>query len=171
MQRITKKPWFGKRYLGWGWRPVSIEGWLVTLAFIAIIVADLIHYKERILGIIFLFGAVILFLIIAFLTGDEPGSVLWDRAKSTKMKVALIVIPILIVLGAFFAIHESIVLDKAHSTFENYYAFRGCTQLVSRSVDSGLCKTNSGQTIKIVKFNNKWYLDGDLPFCWHNICL
>ncbi len=70
-----------------------------------------------------------------------------------------------------FAIHEAIVVDKAHQTFENYYGFRGCTQLISRTADSGTCKTSSGQTVKIVKFNNKWYLDGDLPFCWHNICL
>ena len=55
------------------------------------------------------------------------------------------------------------ILRKAHSTFENYYAFRGCTELVSKTDAAGYCKTASGQTIKIVKFQGKWFLDGDLP--------
>ena len=64
------------------------------------------------------------------------------------------------------------MLDKAHSTFENYYAFRGCAQLIDKTDDYGICKTTSGAVIKIVKFQNKWYLDGDLPVCWFfNICL
>ena len=56
-----------------------------------------------------------------------------------------------------------LILRKAHSTFENYYAFRGCQRLVSKTNDAGYCKLASGQIIKIVKFKNKWYLDGDLP--------
>jgi len=28
MKRITKKAWFGKKIIGWGIRPVSLEGWL-----------------------------------------------------------------------------------------------------------------------------------------------
>jgi len=54
-------------------------------------------------------------------------------------------------------------LQKAHSTFDNYYNFRGCTKLISRTNDYGICQTSSGQTIKIVKFDNRWFLDGDLP--------
>ena len=54
-------------------------------------------------------------------------------------------------------------LQKAHSTFDNYYAFRGCQQLVEKQADYGTCKLKSGQVIKIVKFQNKWYLDRDLP--------
>ena len=62
-----------------------------------------------------------------------------------------------------FAINQFFVLQKAHSTFENYYAFRGCTQLLEKGGDYGICKTSNGQTIKIVRINNKWYLDGDGP--------
>lgn len=61
-------------------------------------------------------------------------------------------------------------LRKAHSSFENYYKFRGCIELLSKTKDSGVCKLNSGKTIKLVKFNNRWYLDGDLPVCWHGLC-
>jgi hypothetical protein len=66
-------------------------------------------------------------------------------------------------LGLAFGIYQVLYLRKAHSTFENYYAFRGCTQLLEKTADYGLCKTTSGQTIKIVKYQGKWFLDGDLP--------
>lgn len=64
---------------------------------------------------------------------------------------------------ALLAVWQVLYLSKAHSTFKNYYAFRGCTSLVTKTNDYGICKTSGGQTIKIVKFKNKWYLDGDLP--------
>ncbi|HEX8964816.1 MAG TPA: hypothetical protein VF820_00095, partial [Patescibacteria group bacterium] len=61
-------------------------------------------------------------------------------------------------------------LRRAHSTFENYYAFRGCMQLIKRTDTYGLCKIGDGETIKIVKFNEKWYLQNDLPLCINNFC-
>jgi hypothetical protein len=60
-------------------------------------------------------------------------------------------------------LNQILFLRKAHSTFENYYAFRGCTQLIEKTPDYGTCKLNKGQTIKIVRFKDKWYLEGDLP--------
>jgi hypothetical protein len=69
-----------------------------------------------------------------------------------------------------FLVKQTLVVNKAHSTFENYYAFRGCSQLIKRTDTYGVCKTNSGQVIKIVKFKNKWYLDGDLPTCLAGVC-
>lgn len=80
----------------------------------------------------------------------------------------------LVVLGAIavfvFAINQFFVLRKAHSTFENYYAFRGCVELVSQTDADAICKLASGQTIKLVKFQNKWYLDKDLPMCLFGVC-
>ena len=74
--------------------------------------------------------------------------------------MAVLVIGMLVV---GLAVYQYFYLKKAHSTFENYYAFRGCTQLLERTNDYGLCKIASGQTIKIILFDGKWYLDGDLP--------
>lgn len=54
-------------------------------------------------------------------------------------------------------------LRIAHSTFENYYHFRGCQQLVSRTATSGVCALTSGATITIVSDQGKWYLKGDEP--------
>jgi len=78
-----------------------------------------------------------------------------------------IVICVFVLLGAF-AVYENHKVNLAHSTFENYYMFRGCTELLSRDDTSGTCKTANGQTIKIVKYQNAWYLDGDLPMHWGN---
>ncbi len=62
------------------------------------------------------------------------------------------------------------MLRTAHSSFENYYNFRGCVSLVKKTKTYGICKLSSGKTIKLVLFQNKWYLDNDLPFCIANHC-
>lgn len=88
---------------------------------------------------------------------------------SSKLVVIFIALVILLVL--ILGISQWFYLRKAHSTFENYYAFRGCVQLLDKTDDYGICKTDSGQTIKIVKYQNKWYLDGDLPWaCMGGVC-
>jgi len=76
----------------------------------------------------------------------------------------------IVVLLFYFLHDQSQALKKAHSTFENYYVFRGCTKLLKRTPTYGICQISQGQTIKIVEFHNKWYLDGDLPICLFNIC-
>jgi len=87
------------------------------------------------------------------------------------MKKFLIAVLILIIIGGIWFWREDAILTKAHSTFENYYAFRGCTQLIQKTDTYGICKTGSGQTIKIVLYNGKWYLDGDLPWgCIGGMC-
>ena len=49
MKRLTKKLWFGKKRFGWGSRPVSPEGWLVTLLFMLIVIwaADYLRFVEN----------------------------------------------------------------------------------------------------------------------------
>ena len=86
--------------------------------------------------------------------------------KPRNKKIILGVIGILVVVFAALAIDQLIVLQKAHSTFDDYYAFRGCAQLISRTDTSGVCKTTSGDTITIVEINGKWYLQGDGPGVW-----
>lgn len=78
-----------------------------------------------------------------------------------KKKLTLVVV-IFAIVAIAFGINQTLILKKAHSTFENYYVFRGCVQLLEKTDIYGICRTNAGQTIKIVKYKNKWYLDGDL---------
>ena len=82
---------------------------------------------------------------------------IWEN----KLIVVVILAVGVVVLGLMA--DQYFYLKKAHSTFENYYDFRGCRQLLERTDSYGICKTDSGQTIKIVKYQGKWYLDGDLP--------
>ena len=81
---------------------------------------------------------------------------------ATKNKIIIVVL-LAVVLIFIFSVQYVIFLRKAHSTFANYFAFRGCEKLLNKTDDYGICQTASGQTIKIVKFDNRWFLDGDLP--------
>ena len=76
------------------------------------------------------------------------------------------VIATLVFLGIALFLYQSHKLNIAHSTFENYYAFRGCVQLVDRTDTYGDCKLADGRVIKLVLINGKWYLDGDGPGVW-----
>jgi hypothetical protein len=74
---------------------------------------------------------------------------------------------LILLLGGIYILY----LRKAHRSFENYYAFRGCRQLIEKTPDYGICKTATGDTIKIVKYQDRWFLDGDLPWaCVGKIC-
>ncbi|HWB34104.1 MAG TPA: hypothetical protein VG753_02180 [Candidatus Paceibacterota bacterium] len=84
-----------------------------------------------------------------------------------------IVAACVVVVGLAFCIYWVQYLAVAHSTFENYYAFRGCQTLVDRTDAYGDCTLADGSTIRIVKFDNRWFLDGDLPVCmigWGSMC-
>lgn len=82
---------------------------------------------------------------------------------SRKIWLTGLILVLVVVAIGVFGIFQVRMLNKAHSTFENYYAFRGCEQLVSRTSTTGVCKTRSGETITIVLYKGKWYLQGDLP--------
>ena len=88
---------------------------------------------------------------------------------SSKKVFAVIGLLVIISIG-FFVVSQFFMLRKAHSTFDNYYAFRGCTKLLDQTAAYGDCETTSGDVIKIVEFRGAWYLDGDLPMCWSNFC-
>lgn len=88
-----------------------------------------------------------------------------QKLNTKNKKIVIISSVIVVVLLVVLFIQQVIMLQIAHSTFNNYYTFRGCVQLLSTTTDSGICRTGSGQVIKIVLYNGKWYLDGDLPVC------
>ncbi len=91
--------------------------------------------------------------------------------KNSKWKIALTLGLILVIWVLLIMENQITILRKAHSSFENYYSFRGCTELVEKGPDYGVCRVSSGKTIKIVQFEGKWYLDGDLPNCGYSFCL
>ena len=81
------------------------------------------------------------------------------KSKKAGGVVVLVIIIALVAIGAYYVEY----LKKAHSSFENYYAFRGCQTLEMRTDTYGTCLLKDGKEIKIVKYQDKWYLDGDLP--------
>ena len=70
-----------------------------------------------------------------------------------------VIVMALVVASVWYVLY----LQKAHSSFENYYAFRGCVRLIERTDAYGICSLADGKTIKIVLYQGRWFLDGDLP--------
>jgi hypothetical protein len=79
-----------------------------------------------------------------------------------KINIFLLIGIIVFTVGALW-VHK---LNLAHSTFERYSAFRGCTELVEKTETYGMCKTKSGAEIKMVLIDGNWYLEGDGPGIW-----
>lgn len=80
----------------------------------------------------------------------------------TSKNIAIVLI-IILVIGAL-GLYQIHTLNVAHSSFENYYKFRGCVELMEKTDTYATCKLSSGETIKLVQVDNKWFLDGD--FGW-----
>lgn len=83
-----------------------------------------------------------------------------------KNKTAIGVIIVLAVIAISAGLYWNSYLEKAHSTFENYAAFRGCTSTSNKTATSSDCVLKSGGSIKLVEIHNKWYLEGDGPGIW-----
>lgn len=106
----------------------------------------------------------------AFIIGDFIKSLFQEHMNYIKHnRWAQFAVAIIIVLLAV-AIWQFVTLQKAHSSFTNYAAFRGCAQITGQSGATGTCTLANGQSITMVQFHGQWYLDGDLPMCWGNIC-
>ena len=82
--------WFKQRLYGWGWAPAKLQGWLVVLAFLAIILLDglFISYRASVLGdptvldMVIFFGVLVLSIAsiiwIGYLKGERPN---WNWGK------------------------------------------------------------------------------------------
>ena len=71
--------WFKRKLFGWGWTPVTWQGWVVTLGFIALILGNGIRFEAS--GatdgdVLLFFGEtvilIILLILIAWRTGEAP---------------------------------------------------------------------------------------------------
>lgn len=82
MTKIIKEVWFGKRILGWGYRPISLEGWLVTIVVLAAVFASISYLEKAATRYALLAVILIVYQIIIYLTSDSPGSELWDKLRN-----------------------------------------------------------------------------------------
>ncbi|HEY5046648.1 MAG TPA: hypothetical protein VII49_01335 [Rhizomicrobium sp.] len=71
---ITKHPWFGPKRIGWGWVPVSWEGWLATLLCAAVVAAaDISFGITTSTSICVSLAAVAALVVVCLLTGKRSG--------------------------------------------------------------------------------------------------
>ncbi len=66
--------WFRQRSYGWGWFPITIEGWLIVLALIGwfIYISSKVETYTQEGFIIRLAIAILLLIIIGYLKGPRP---------------------------------------------------------------------------------------------------
>lgn len=71
--------WFKRKLYGWGWTPVTWEGWLVTLVYVGLVAAFALTIDENSppqeVAFIFLLPTVLLtaaFIRIAYKKGEKP---------------------------------------------------------------------------------------------------
>src|SRR5580765_7780350 len=71
MQPLMGRPWFRRRRLGFGWRPVSWQGWAVTLVAVALVIAVLavLHASPERIPLVLVVVAV--YAVVALLTGGR----------------------------------------------------------------------------------------------------
>jgi hypothetical protein len=70
---MTKQPWFGPKRIGWGWRPVSWEGWLVTVLCAAVAIAASIAFRGTPVAAYVSLAAVAALIVVCLLTGTRAG--------------------------------------------------------------------------------------------------
>jgi hypothetical protein len=70
--------WFGLKRYGYGWVPITWQGWLVTLAYVLVIVYASLHFKESLEAnnptgyLLVLIVSSILLIAICLQKGDRP---------------------------------------------------------------------------------------------------
>lgn len=100
-----------------------------------------------------------------FIIGDLITSLRKEYMHFIKQNRAVQLLLALVFILAVIAAWQIATLRIAHSSFDNYAAFRGCETVTSRTGSMGTCTTNAGQSITIVKYDGRWFLKGDLPVC------
>ena len=82
---ITKHPWFGpKTGMGWGWTPVSWEGWLVTGLCLAVFLGAYFVFGRAPMTTYVMLGSVAALIIACLLTGTAPA----DSAAHSALAAA-----------------------------------------------------------------------------------
>jgi hypothetical protein len=70
---LTKTPWFGPKRIGWGFRPVTWQGWSLIVVLVALftVARYALHTNaEFVLAVVMLLVG---FYVVAAVTGGRPG--------------------------------------------------------------------------------------------------
>jgi len=87
MAEEERRYWFGPHRLGWGWSPVSPEGWVLTAALALVgIVASRALRRRPLSQLAVTVVSIAAFILIAMATGTKPGSTLFGSGKRTASR-------------------------------------------------------------------------------------
>lgn len=85
--------WFKRKLYGWGWTPVTREGWLVTLSIIGFVVLNAIRFErggypeeDVLLQVVLPTALAIVLLLIICLKTGEPPKWMWGPPKNNDEK-------------------------------------------------------------------------------------
>ncbi|MGO9875460.1 MAG: hypothetical protein ACLPVY_16860 [Acidimicrobiia bacterium] len=73
MRQLTKTPWFGPKRIGWGFRPITWQGWSLMVVLVALFTVA--RYALHTNAEFFLAVAALLagFYVVVLVTGGRPG--------------------------------------------------------------------------------------------------
>lgn len=82
LQNNPEKYWFKRKLYGWGWTPVSWQGWGTVLGYVLLVILLSLKLSETTLVFfIALFALTGLLLIISYTKGEKPR---WQWGESDK---------------------------------------------------------------------------------------
>lgn len=87
-----KKIWFRRKYFGWGWQPVTWQGWLITIIYIFLLILFALKLDSRAHSvsdslISFALPFIVLttiIIIICYKTGEKPRWQWWGKPINKK---------------------------------------------------------------------------------------
>lgn len=79
---MSAKVWFKSKLYGWGWTPVTWQGWTVTAAWAVLLFISIITFDhEWLKNTLVIFFITTLFIIICYKKGEKPER-RWGREDS-----------------------------------------------------------------------------------------
>jgi hypothetical protein len=69
---MSRRQWFGPRRFGWGWSPVTWQGWVVVAVYVALLIAVAALTSTATTLVVAGTATVLLFGVMV-LTGGRPG--------------------------------------------------------------------------------------------------
>ena len=70
----ARKYWFAAKRYGWGWGPpMSWQGWVVLVVWIAVLVAGMLRFEPAsAIQLVFILGMIALLLGVCYAKGEPP---------------------------------------------------------------------------------------------------
>jgi len=72
-KNTEKKIWFKRKLYGWGWTPITWQGWFVVVFYVFFVISGLVDLDhESFKNLLVIILATILLLYICYKKGEKP---------------------------------------------------------------------------------------------------